>query len=252
MMDGSKPEPIVVSEGPGGGGRQADACGESLRLADSLKKRTRGLHSKAERSGIVADILHGTANRHGYALLMRNLHPVYVALESALEAAKEDEELAGLAQPAVYRSASIDDDLAVLWGAGWQSALPLLPAAERYAGRIEALAKGDRTCIYGHAYTRYLGDLNGGQMLRRLLARRMKLDSNCLSFYDFPHIANLELFRTSYREVINRAQLSPARFHAAVEEGARAFVYNIELSLAIRAVVDEARRGSFPTNPQST
>jgi heme oxygenase len=34
-------------------------------------------------------------------------------------------------------------------------------------------AEGDGTRLIAHAYTRYLGDLSGGQILQRLLARSL-------------------------------------------------------------------------------
>lgn len=207
----------------------------NLGLADCLKERTGDLHRQAERTGIIADILRGSASRRDYVLLLRNLHPVYAALEQVLDSARGRDSLTGLAEPAIYRTACIERDLQTLWGSDWRSALPLLPAASRYVCRVEAAAQGDVARLYGHAYTRYLGDLNGGQVLRGLLSRRLSLGPDGLTFYDFPRIADLPRFRAAYREAINRAPLSPTRFQAAVEEGVRAFTHNIELSIAIGA-----------------
>ncbi|WP_420346291.1 heme oxygenase (biliverdin-producing) [Pelagibius sp.] len=204
-------------------------------LADSLKDRTQRLHRQAERSGIIADILHGTVSRTGYVLLLRNLHPVYGALERSLEQGKADPVISGLAEPVVYRAEGLARDLDALFGATWRSVLPVLPAADRYARRIEAVAESDPARLLGHAYTRYLGDLNGGRVLRRLLARNLGLQPGCLSFYDFTEVGDLDRFRGAYRERINRAPLPPLRFRAAVDEGVRAFRDSIAMSLAVRA-----------------
>lgn len=216
----------------------SDSLSAKTLLADSLKARTQSLHREAEQSGVIAGILRGTTSRESYVLFLRNLHPVYMALERALEAASARGRLFGLAQPAVYRTASLAQDLSNLWGATWQSALPVLPAAERYVRCIEGAALGDAARLYGHAYTRYLGDLNGGQVLRRLLARRFDFAPDCLNFYDFPEIDSLERFRITYRNAIDQAPLPPAGFRAAVEEGALAFALNIALSRAIDALED--------------
>ena len=53
-------------------------------LLGALRERTRNLHMLAERSGMIADILQGRATREGYALLLRNLLPVYQTLEQQL------------------------------------------------------------------------------------------------------------------------------------------------------------------------
>lgn len=235
-MDGSSVDMGSAAEGLSRLPATLEGSSGTMLLADSLKVRTRSLHRQAEQSGVIAGILRGTVGRESYVLLLRNLHPVYTALERALETAKAKGQLSSVAQPAVYRTASLAQDLSNLWGAAWRSSLPVLPAAERYVRRVEEAALGDAARLYGHAYTRYLGDLNGGQVLRRLLARSLNFAPSCLTFYDFPEVADLKGFRISYRDAINRAALPPARFHAAVEEGALAFVHNIELSKAIDAL----------------
>ena len=47
------------------------------------------LHRDAERTGLIADMLHGRADRRGYVLLLRNLQPAYKALERGLDAHRE-------------------------------------------------------------------------------------------------------------------------------------------------------------------
>ncbi len=231
-MDGQRADPGFTA------GERRTRRGGSIGapgLADSLKERTRLLHRQAERSGIIADILRGTASQSGYVLLLRNLHRVYGALERSLEQVKADPVISGLADPAVYRAEGLAQDLAALFGATWQSSLPVLPAADHYAQRIEAVAESDPARLLGHAYTRYLGDLNGGRVLQRLLARNLGLQAGCLSFYDFAGVGDLERFRGIYRERINCAPLAPSQFHAVLDEGTRAFQDSIALSLAVRA-----------------
>src|SRR5262245_31129308 len=55
------------------------------RLLEALRERTADLHTRAERSGIIADILHRRVSRAGYVLMLRNFLPVYHALEERLE-----------------------------------------------------------------------------------------------------------------------------------------------------------------------
>ena len=80
---------------------------------------------------------------------------------------------------------AIEADLVALCGAHWSQGIPLLAAGELYARRIAKAAEGDGTRLIAHAYTRYLGDLSGGQILQRLLARSLDLQPSELSFYDF-------------------------------------------------------------------
>jgi heme oxygenase len=155
-------------------------------LSGALRERTAELHTQAERAGIVNDILRGTATRHGYALLLRNLLPAYEAMESGLD-------------------------------------------RHRDGGRLIA-----------HAYARYLGDLSGGQILKKLLGKSIGLTAPELTFYDFPAIADQRAFKDEFRDALDRAGDEVSDFDAVVEEGAAAFRLNIDVSNAVQA---EARKG---------
>ena len=48
----------------------------------------------------------------------------------------------------------------------------------------------DAPRLIAHAYVRYLGDLSGGRIVGRILARSPGLGPEALSFYDFPGIAD--------------------------------------------------------------
>jgi heme oxygenase len=209
------------------------------RLLEALRERTADLHKKAERSGIIADILHGRADRDGYILMMRNLLPVYQALEHALQRLVASPVIAPIARPELARANAVAADLAAL-AADW-STWPLLPEAGRYVDAIVRAAEGDGSRLIAHAYARYLGDLSGGQILRKLLARSLGLPPDTLSFYVFADIGDLVQFKDEYRAAIDRAGDEVVDTDAVVEEGARAFELNIALSTALQAAA--ARRG---------
>lgn len=194
---------------------------------------TRALHLQAERSGIIRDLLRGQASRAGYVLLLRNLVPAYHQLEAGLDALRHAPAIEPIARPALYRSGALRSDLVRLCGSDWVGTLPLLPAAERYADRIAAVAAGEGGGLLAHAFVRYMGDLSGGQILKRLLARSQGLPLDALSFYDFPDIGDIEAFKAEYRGAIERAALEIADLAPVVEEAAEAFRLNIALSLEV-------------------
>ena len=66
-------------------------------------------------------------------------------------------------------------------------------------------AEGDGARLIAHAYTRYLGDLSGGQILQRLLARSLQLRPAELTFYDFPRFSDLDALKTDYRKALDQA-----------------------------------------------
>jgi len=208
----------------------------SVGLADALKSHTRPLHCRAERSGILGDLLRGQAGRDAYALLLRNLLPIYEAMERGLDRHRNSPTIAAFAKPEVYRSRAIRADLALLSGPGWESSLSVVPSAARYAGRVVAVAAGGEATLIAHAYVRYLGDLNGGQMLKRILGRTLGLTSESLGFYDFPDITDLALFTRLYRSAFDEAGVLLGAVEPLLAEAEAAFRFNIDLSEEVRRV----------------
>ena len=205
-------------------------------VVTSLYLRTKTLHIEAERTGIIRDLLRGEASREGYALLLRNLLPAYQAMEQGLERHLRSPGVGVLAHYRLDRAPAIESDLQALCGARWDQ-LPLLPAGDLYAQRIAKAAEGDGSRLIAHAYTRYLGDLSGGQILQRLLGRSPGLGPAELSFYDFPRFSDLDALKADYRKALDHAGVVAADRRAVVEEAAIAFSLNIDLSCAVQAAV---------------
>lgn len=187
----------------------------------------------AERSGVIRGILRGQVERAAYTLLLRNLLPAYEAMEAGLERHRSSPLPGGLARGEVYRAASLADDLTALAGADWREAVPVLQQGRDYAARVAAAAAGDGRLLVPHAYVRYLGDLNGGQVLKRLVARALGLGGEALTFYEFPAISDLVAFRTAYRAAVDRAGQQAVQLEPLVAEAAEAFRLNIALSEAV-------------------
>ncbi len=192
----------------------------------SLRAATRALHAEAERSGFVRELLAGRATREVYVLWLRNLWTAYATLERRLT----EQGHAALADTRVMRASALAADLQTLRGPRWRDELPLLPAGRAYAAAIEQ-ASGAR--LAAHAYVRYLGDLNGGRVLARVVARSLGLDAAALRFYAFDtEPAALE---RAYRAALIQAGGGAGAWAAAAEEAASAFRHNIALSEAVLA-----------------
>lgn len=206
-------------------------------IVTALYLRTKTLHVEAERTGIIRDLLRDEATRKGYVLLLRNLLPAYQALEQGLERHRDSPALGRLVDYRMERAPAIEADLVALSGAHWNQGIPLLSAGEFYARRIAKAAEGDGTRLIAHVYTRYLGDLSGGQILQRLLARSLDLQPSELSFYDFSRFPDLEALKADYRQALDNAGTLAADPQMVIEEGAIAFSLNIDLSCAVKAMV---------------
>jgi heme oxygenase len=203
-------------------------------VVGALHARTKTLHMEAEKSGVISDILHGSASRDGYVLLLRNLLPAYREIECGIDRHDDSPGLALLAKHRLDRAPAIESDLAALCGADWHRRIPLLPTGEAYARRIAQAAEGDGTRLIAHAYTRYLGDLNGGSILARLLTKTLGLRPVDLSLYDFSGVANAATLKHDYREALDQAGAAAADPASVIEEGAVAFSLNIALSVAVQ------------------
>ncbi|MEZ5785627.1 MAG: biliverdin-producing heme oxygenase [Xanthobacteraceae bacterium] len=208
-------------------------------LATDLRDATRALREQAERSGISAQMLRGSVSIEAYALLLRNLLPVYRALEDGLERHRDAAGIRLVARPALYRGAAIAHDLAALGFV--PDRMPLLPGAVRYAHRIEEIAAAEPCRLIGHAWTRYIGDLSDGQILRKLLGRLLRVPPAALTRYCFADIADLHVYRAEYGLALSHAAYETDS-EAIIDEAMQSFRLMIALSCAVEAAALEPAR----------
>jgi heme oxygenase len=204
----------------------------TIGLSALLRARTANAHARAERSGVVAAILAGTVTRPRYALWLRNLLPVYQELEQAAARHRARPGFAWMADGRLHRAGRIAADLAALIGL---DDLPVLPAGRDYAQRVKAAGSGAGDRLLAHAYTRYLGDLSGGQVIRRHLLRRFGPEFRAVAFTEFPAIPRVGSFVADLRTALDDAGRHVAHPEQAIEEAVLAFELNIALSEAVAA-----------------
>jgi heme oxygenase len=171
--------------------------------------------------------------RRSYALFLRNLLPVYRALEQGLT--QHRDRLGALLPTELVRTAAIERDLVHLAGPGWADAVPMLAAGANYAQRVAFGAHHDAALLVAHAYTRYLGDIGGGPILKRRLSATLGLRPEGLTFYEFPRITDLSSFAGEYRAALDAVALGLQAPERVLDEAAAAFLCNISLSDAVEA-----------------
>ncbi|WP_327019469.1 biliverdin-producing heme oxygenase [Cellulomonas sp. Leaf395] len=194
-------------------------------LSVALREGTRDEHETAERSGFVEQLLAGRLDRAAYADLAAQQLVVYTALEAAGARLKNDGDLV-FAE--LTRVPAIEQDLGHLYGADWRTQVRVLPATRVYADRLAQTA--DSLPQYAaHAYTRYLGDLSGGQIIKRMLQRHYGFTSEGIAFYDFPQIHKLKPFKDVFRERLDALPLDDEARAAVVEEARLAFRLNADV-----------------------
>lgn len=211
---------------------------QPLGLADALKDATWPLHKKAERTGIVAGLLRQSVSLDAYSLYLRNLHHVYEGIEAADEVlSTKSAHLAPFLDKKIRRAGTLQRDLEQLCGNTWR-ALPLLESTRSYRSHIDDLVARGSLGLLGHIYVRYLGDLNGGQMLKRIVAKAFDLDGSALAFYDFPELKDIADYRTQYRQKLNVMVVNEAERREILREGVVGFEANIALSMEAAAITE--------------
>ena len=103
-------------------------------------------------------------------------------------------------------------------------------ACIQYVERIHEVAEKDPYLLVGHHYTRYLGDLSGGQILRNIAEKALDLPKNeGLHFYDFPKIEDKKAFKTKYREGLDNVTTDTSKINDIIAEANYAFRLNMYL-----------------------
>ena len=193
-------------------------------LAGRLRDATGAAHSAAERSAFVKHLFKGSLPRDGYVGLLRALHPVYVALEAAMGAHKDDAVVGMVYDPALNRATSLEQDLEFFAGKDWRS-IPVVKAASDYAAHLTELGKRMPRGLVAHAYVRYLGDLSGGQMMGRSVAKTYEAGEAGTNFYNFNGVADVNGRKNAYRAVLSALPLTPKEQDEVVQEAIAGFDY---------------------------
>lgn len=94
------------------------------------------------------------------------------------------------------------------------------------------IGRSSPNLLVAHAYTRYLGDLSGGQVLGKITQRSMGLNGKeGVEFFSFPGVSSPHRFKQLYRSRMNSIELSEEERRKVLDEAVRAFEFNIEVSL---------------------
>jgi heme oxygenase len=196
-------------------------------LSEVLRAATRPQHEHAETRSFVSDLMSGRLGRTAYADLATQHHAIYVALEAAGDRLASDPVAAPFLLPELRRVPSLEDDLAVLLGPAWREQVRVLPATTDYVARLEGIE--DAATYLAHAYTRYLGDLSGGQVVARMLQRHYGMTAKELSFYTFAGIPKSKPFKDRFRALMDGAPFTTAQRERVVAEAKHAFDLNAAL-----------------------
>ncbi|MPY64455.1 biliverdin-producing heme oxygenase [Streptomyces spongiae] len=200
-----------------------------------IRTASREQHTAAHNATFMSDLLGGRLGVDAYARYTEQLWFVYEALESRAPELADDPVAGPFIQPELLRLAALEKDLAHLRGPDWRSTLTALPATEEYTRRITECARTWPGGYVAHHYTRYLGDLSGGQVVRDTAEKTWGFDKkgDGVRFYVFEDIANPAAFKRGYRELLDRVRADDLEKQRIIAECKRAFALNITMLLVL-------------------
>uniref|UniRef100_A0A8C5WLB1 heme oxygenase (biliverdin-producing) n=1 Tax=Leptobrachium leishanense TaxID=445787 RepID=A0A8C5WLB1_9ANUR len=222
------------SNGPyhAGGSREDEHVTGPSDLSELLKEGTKESHEKAESCTFVKDFLKGHIKRELFKLATAALYFTYSALEEELDRNKEDPAIEPLYFPLeLHRTENLKKDLCYFYGEDWEDTVQPSVATQAYVERIHHLGRHSPELLVAHAYTRYMGDLSGGQILKKVAQRALHLPTTGegVQFYEFNNVTNAQKFKQLYRARLNTLELDAEKKESIVEEANRAFHFNMKV-----------------------
>ena len=149
----------------------------SVALAAQLREGTKKSHTMAENTGFVSCFLKGVVDKASYRKLVADLYFVYTAMEEEIAKLGDHPVVGPVGMQELNRREALEQDLVYYFGAGWKDQIQPSPSAAAYVERIHAVAQESPELLVGHHYTRYLGDLSGGQILKNIAQKAMNMDA---------------------------------------------------------------------------
>ncbi|HEY9612171.1 heme oxygenase (biliverdin-producing) [Allocoleopsis sp.] len=202
----------------------------SSNLATKLREGTKKAHTMAENVGFVKCFLKGVVEKTSYRKLVSNLYFVYSAMEEEMDRHSTHPILSKIYFPQLNRKNSLEQDLYFYYGSNWREQVAPSKAAQDYVQQIRNISATQPELLVAHSYTRYIGDLSGGQILKKIAQRAMNLaEGQGTAFYEFPEIPDEKAFKANYRQALNELPIDETTADRIVDEANATFGMNMKL-----------------------
>ncbi|MCB1247212.1 MAG: biliverdin-producing heme oxygenase [Acidimicrobiia bacterium] len=205
-------------------------------LAARLREATTPEHRDTETRGFVTKLMSGELDLDAYVRYLAQYAYVYRALEARLPRPGDP---AFLNVPALPRFSAIVSDLEQLGAPDWETSHPPLDATAAYVDHVLAIDDADLPRTVAHHYTRYLGDLSGGQAIAKRVADHYGATEDQLAFYRFD--VRPGPFKVAYRQGLDDLGFTPDEEAVLFAEAKQAFRLNADLFEALDAAQPAAR-----------
>ena len=204
----------------------------AVALAGQLREGTKKSHTMAENTGFVACFLKGVVEKTSYRKLIGDLYFVYKAMEEEIDRLVQEDHpvIKHIGFKELFRRQTLEKDLEFYYGNNWLDQITISESAQSYVNRIRLVANESPELLVGHHYTRYIGDLSGGQILKKIAKKALNLrGDDGLNFYEFKLIEDEKLFKKSYSETLNKLPIDQKIADNIIEEANEAFAYNMKM-----------------------
>jgi heme oxygenase len=162
-----------------------------------IKELTWEHHKNAERQEFAKLLISGNIHPDMYATYLWNQHKKYDLLEAMLMATGVLSEVGD-----IRRKTLIEEDIKELWT---HSEAPLVvPSTLEYIDHMKTIL-GDREKLIAHMYVFYMGDLSGGQMIKKKIPGSGRM-------YDFSLLGDPKEVKERIREMVTDDMADEAKW----------------------------------------
>nr|XP_056702991.1 heme oxygenase 1 [Euleptes europaea] len=213
-------------------------------LSEALKETTKEVHEQAENTQFMKSFQRGKVSLREFKLYLASLYYIYSALEEESERNKDNPVYAPVYFPAeLNRSAALEKDLEYFYGPAWRREIQCHEATQKYVDRLHHVGQHEPELLVAHAYTRYLGDLSGGQILKKIAQKSLNLPKTGegLSFFNFPGVTNISKFKQLYRARMNTIPMDVLTEKRILEEAEKSFLLNIEVFEELQRLLNQGQ-----------
>lgn len=197
-------------------------------FSQSLRERTWAIHGETEGATFMHDLMSGKGDRDDYVALVVQHYFMYKTLEEVSDAMAADLIAGQFITPELTRLPALEADLKFLLGDEWETFSAPLPSTVKYMDRISSV-NGWAGGLIAHHYTRYLGDLSGGQHIYKVMQKRFGFGVEGIGFYLFDQITDPSEFKNIYRDRLDAIDWDAAERERVIEEVLAAYRLNTEV-----------------------
>jgi heme oxygenase (biliverdin-producing, ferredoxin) len=209
-------------------------------FSETLKNATWADHESAEGESYLAELMGGRLTEHEYGEMVAQHYFAYIALDGVSRQLADHPMAGRFVFPELYRERALERDLATIYGPSWRSRIVPSKATRTLVARIHQVADWPSGYI-AHHYTRYLGDLSGGQFIRMELQKIYGYSTGGgVDFYIFDGLGSLPRFKNEYRARLDELKLDDRERQRMIREVKLAYQLNTEVLAELLHVVKTA------------